>query len=422
MQRMYTYKYKISHCFQFGLLTKFLSNNVYLLPVVLLFLLSDDTYLLVRLNALSLFSTSVRQDLLTTFKRIMSNDAFAMLDWVIIETTGLADPAPVVQTLYMDAECQKRLRLDGVIAVVDAKHIPHHMSTLPSASTTSSAEHLANSTAKNENVPVIKVSGPVPVPISGWASASSPGAHGGLPEAVLQVSLADRILVNKTDLIDESELFRVQQLISSINPTAVQLPCQRSDVSLDNLLNIKAFDPAKNSALLSEEALREPTKPIFMIRTDKDGKIVTENKKKRKQPLNSKSREHVKEKEMQRDAAATISNSQEGNSYGVTTVSIITSDPLDLNRFNMWISSLMQSEGNNIYRMKGILQMKGYDQKFVAHGIHMIFDGQLTGSWAADQAQGLSVQSRIVFIGLKLNAVELEKQFLQCVFKTKETD
>jgi Ni2+-binding GTPase involved in maturation of urease and hydrogenase len=70
---------------------------------------------------------TVRSDLITTFHSLFQQDVFSNLDWIIIETTGLADPAPVIQSLYMDKECNLRMRLDSVITVVDAKHIQNHI-------------------------------------------------------------------------------------------------------------------------------------------------------------------------------------------------------------------------------------------------------------------------------------------------------
>jgi len=66
---------------------------------------------------------------LNTFQQLFANDAFARLDWVVIETTGLADPAPLIQSLYMDRGCSAMLRLDSVLAVVDSKHFHLHAST-----------------------------------------------------------------------------------------------------------------------------------------------------------------------------------------------------------------------------------------------------------------------------------------------------
>jgi molybdopterin-guanine dinucleotide biosynthesis protein len=70
---------------------------------------------------------TVRSDLIATFHSLFQQDLFSQLDWIVVETTGLADPAPVIQSLYMDKDCNMRMRLDSVITVVDAFHIQNHI-------------------------------------------------------------------------------------------------------------------------------------------------------------------------------------------------------------------------------------------------------------------------------------------------------
>lgn len=70
---------------------------------------------------------TVRGDLIATFHELFKSDSLSKIDWIVIETTGLADPAPVIQSLYMDMECAKCMRLDGVLTVVDCKHVLGHI-------------------------------------------------------------------------------------------------------------------------------------------------------------------------------------------------------------------------------------------------------------------------------------------------------
>merc|ERR1719199_1065168 len=104
---------------------------------------------------------TVRGDLVETLKKLAKK--CAKFDGVIIETTGLADPAPVAQTFFVDDDIQKMYKLDGICTVVDAKHIVQHL---------------------EEEKP-----------------------EGVENEAVEQIAFADRVLLNKTDLVpDEKEL------------------------------------------------------------------------------------------------------------------------------------------------------------------------------------------------------------------------
>lgn len=309
---------------------------------------------------------TVRSDLLKTFHKMFNNESFSRLDWVVIETTGLADPAPLIQSLFMDTECKSRLRMDSVITVVDSKHIHNHLSAKPTKKNTSS---------------------------SGAGTTSSSSAHGGVSEAVLQISFADRIILNKIDLVSPEDLTVLMKIIGGINANASMIACERSKVPVDELLNIRAFDPARNKALLqlSENNSVIRDQPI-LIQRDAQGKIL--------------------KKKVKVDFGESSANSTA--SKGIVTVSLTTTNPLDLYAFNKWISTLLQEKGGDIYRMKGILNMHGYDEQFVAHGIHMIFEGQKgPGKWG----EGVERRSKLVFIGLKLKSDDLEAQFMKCVHK-----
>jgi G3E family GTPase len=272
----------------------------------------------------------VRKDLLATFHRMFSHEAFAQLDWVVIETTGMADPAPLIQSLYMDPECQARLRLDSVLTVVDCKHLPVHLRTPP-------APKPAPEGAVDEGNPLSGLKSVFRItPASTAATDKSP-----LPEAVLQISFADRVLLNKTDLVSEAELGALVQSVQKINPTAKLIACQNSNVPLEELLNIRAFDPLQNKALVAEDsiaAMKEAT-PAGLIQVDADGKIL----KKTVQLGRGRN------KKLQLSAAGEKLRSK----HTVNTVSLVTEQPLDLDLFNEWISKLLADKGTDIYRMKG---------------------------------------------------------------------
>merc|ERR1712190_682119 len=110
------------------------------------------------------------------------------LDGVMIETTGLADPAPVAQTFFADDYIQQHFVLDGILTLVDAKHIIEHL---------------------DEEKP-----------------------EGVENEAVEQIAFADRILLNKTDLVDEKTLDEVEKRIRAINEPVPIKRTQQSCVDL----------------------------------------------------------------------------------------------------------------------------------------------------------------------------------------------
>eukprot|EP00913_Durusdinium_trenchii_P029117 g27300.t1 len=138
---------------------------------------------------------TVRGDLVVTLKKLYKKiDKF---DGVIIETTGLADPAPVAQTFFVDDDIQKMYKLDGICTVVDAKHILQHL---------------------EEEKP-----------------------EGVENESVEQVAFADRILLNKIDLVKSEELDGIEAKIKAINAEAPIFRCQNSAIDPKNLLNLDAF-------------------------------------------------------------------------------------------------------------------------------------------------------------------------------------
>merc|ERR1719266_1452321 len=139
---------------------------------------------------------TVRGDLVEALKRLYKR--VSQFNGIIIETTGLADPAPVVQTFFVDEDIKEMYSLDSVITVVDAKVI---------------LDRLAEE--KPEGVE---------------------------NESVEQVCFADKVLLNKTDLADEAKLKKIEGEIRKLNPTAPILRCLHSKVSPKDLLNIQAFE------------------------------------------------------------------------------------------------------------------------------------------------------------------------------------
>jgi G3E family GTPase len=95
----------------------------------------------------------------------------------------------------------------------------------------------------------------------------------------------------------------------------------------------------------------------------------------------------------------------------VGSIGLSDARALDPNKVNDWLSYLLQSRGADILRMKGVLNLKGENRRYVFHGVHMVFDGQLERPWSADAVR----RSRLVFIGRNLDRTELEAGFESCV-------
>eukprot|EP00933_Yihiella_yeosuensis_P060442 TRINITY_DN63204_c0_g1_i1.p1 TRINITY_DN63204_c0_g1~~TRINITY_DN63204_c0_g1_i1.p1 ORF type:complete len:484 (+),score=109.64 TRINITY_DN63204_c0_g1_i1:2-1453(+) len=257
---------------------------------------------------------TVRGDLIKGLKNILKKTSLdgVQLDGVIIETTGLADPAPVAQTFFADDFIQARMVLDGIITLIDAKHALQHL---------------------REEKP-----------------------EGVENEAVEQVAFADRILLNKTDLVDDKELAEVEAEIRKINSMVPIVRTQYSKIDFNEVIGIRGF---------SLDRVLEA-----------DAEFLSDDQ------------------DHQHDAT-------------VSSVGIECSGECDLERLNTWVSTLLKERGTDIFRTKGILAVKGCEQKFVFQGIHMIFGGQPQGDWKKDEKR----QNKLVFIGRNLNREELEAGF-----------
>src|SRR6516164_1858122 len=133
---------------------------------------------------------TVRGDLIRIIEGLMKRKG--RFDAIIVETTGLANPAPVAQTFFVDEDVQRAARLDAVVTVADAKWL---------------AERLRDA-----------------------------------PEAKNQIAFADVIIINKTDLVSQAELREVEARIRAINPYASLHRAKKCDVALADVLGRRAFD------------------------------------------------------------------------------------------------------------------------------------------------------------------------------------
>jgi G3E family GTPase len=93
------------------------------------------------------------------------------------------------------------------------------------------------------------------------------------------------------------------------------------------------------------------------------------------------------------------------------SISLKAQAPLDADKFFPWVQTLVQEEGQNILRCKGILSFKGDPKRFVFQGVHMILDGDHQREWKDGEAR----TSRIVFIGRKIPEEKIRAGFESCV-------
>ena len=257
---------------------------------------------------------TVRGDLVVALKKLYKQ--INKFNGLIIETTGLADPAPVAQTFFVDDDIQRMYKLDSIITVVDTKTILEHI---------------------HETKP-----------------------DGVENESVEQVAFADKIILNKIDLApDDAYLDQIEKELRAINPIAPFLRTKHSEIEPKELLNIGAFDLQR---VLDFD-------PEFL---DEDA-------------------------EHQHDTS-------------VTSISCKLDDEVNNEMLSRWIQRLITEDGANLYRYKGVMAVKGIDQKFVFQGVGMLFSGSFQGMWKPAEKR----ESRFVFIGKNLDTEFLKIGFEAC--------
>lgn len=377
---------------------------------------------------------TVRGDLIRILGNLMKRrDKF---DRILVETTGMADPGPVAQTFFVDEDMQSQFALDGIITLVDAKHV---------------ALHLEDS-----------------------------------EECQQQVAFADVLILNKTDLVSPQELAQLEERIRGMNAMARLFRSVNANVPLKEVLDVGGFDldralkerptflepeypfewlgcyelkegeyhlelgegpdpsmevtvlPAQQGAELlmrsAEQAMRlfaEDTTPVepggtltaeprhwelrlpgsgvrtFTLRVPRSGLYALAT-----QHLPSEFSLALRDSKGKELAPTEQREFNAGHTHDetVTSVGIHLEGALDENKVNKWMARLLQERGTDLFRMKGILNIAGNDNRFVFQGVHMLLDGREDRPWAnAPRA------SDLVFIGRNLDREALTEGFRSCL-------
>jgi len=377
---------------------------------------------------------TVRGDLIRILGNLMKRrDRF---DRILIETTGLADPGPVAQTFFVDDEMRESMSLDGVVTLVDARHLALHLDSSD--------------------------------------------------EARAQIAFADVILLNKVDLVTSDELDALEARLRGMNGIArirrvhmAQTPM--SDVlelggfDLERALAVKptflepeypfewaaAFDLPAGSAVLRLDDGPDPQMSVVVVAAPAvsgdlidataervfasfsgpgqvvppggaisvDGSLaivdlLRPGEKTFEVRVPTAGRyvmltEHLPEEfdlrletadgsrlvpSLERRYAAAHSHDDT-----VGSVAVEFGGALDGEKVNAWLSRLLQTQGKDIYRMKGFIDVAGSEERFVFQGVHMLFDGQAGGAWGAGPRT-----NRMVFIGRNLDRDALVKGLRAC--------
>ena len=306
---------------------------------------------------------TVRGDLIRIIEGLMKRKG--KFDAIIVETTGLADPAPVAQTFFVDQEIQDAARLDAVVTVADAKFLAARLKDAP--------------------------------------------------EAKNQIAFADVVIINKADLVTEAELQEVEARIRGINPYATLHRAVKCNVPLEAVLGRNAFDLDR---ILEIE-------PAFL----KAGAHDHDHDHDHDHHGHDHHDHHGHDQHVHGADCAPDCGHDHGHEghaghvhgdhlktiHDAEIQSLSIRHPGDVNPelFMPWINKIVQDMGPDILRSKGILSFPGEPKRFVFQGVHMILDGDLQREWR----DGETRESKLVFIGRKLKQDELRRGFAACVIK-----
>jgi len=311
---------------------------------------------------------TVRGDLIRVVQKLLRHkDRF---DGIIIETTGVADPVPVVQTFFMDEDIRAKAFPDAVITVVDAKHLPLRLSD-----------------------------------------------KGTVKEAEDQIAFADIILLNKVDLVTERELDDVENTIRAINPAAIIYRTERAAIEIDKLLNRGAFDLQRaldNDPHFLDADEGEHDDEDHVCGEECEHHHHDEEGRHHHHHENANVHEHDIEHGHNHNDHHHDDEDEHGrhhHHHEITMESVsLREGELDPAKFFPWIQNIAQTQGPDILRLKGIIAFANDDERYVVQGVHMILEGDHQRPWK----DGEKRESRLVFIGRKLNPDALEKGFAAC--------
>ena len=377
---------------------------------------------------------TVRGDLIRILGNLMKRrDRF---DRILVETTGMADPGPVAQTFFVDDEVRDLFRLDGIITLVDARHV---------------ALHLEDS-----------------------------------EECAQQIAFADVLVLNKLDLVTPEEAERIEARVRSMNGMARVLRSTNAQVPLEQVLDVGGFDLER--ALERKPTFLEPEYPfewagtyelpegaftlelgegpdpamdVLLVESEAEddrfergaeaalrlherepravapgqalaparsfARLALDGAGRKSFPLRAPRpgrytlfTQHLPAEFSLRllgpggapldPLAQRTFAAEHTHDDTVSSVGIHLEGAVDEEKLNGWLGQLLREKGAELFRMKGILHMKGRDRRFVFQGVHMLFDGREDRPWGdAPRA------SDLVFIGRNLDRSELQQGFSRCL-------
>jgi G3E family GTPase len=262
--------------------------------------LSADEEIFELTNGCVCCVATARADLLRILDKLLARRE--KYDHILVETSGAADPTPVAQTFFASEKLMRETALDAIVTLVDAKHAAAHL------------DH----------------------------------------HAVDQIVIADRIILNKVDLVGEAELGELEAQVRRLNATAPILRSSHARVALESILGIGAFSAQRGElALEVHDQAHDP--------------------------------------ELESEA-------------------FIFQPPFRRDAFEAWLRQLLDEKGEDIYRLKGIVAFANEPRRYVLQAVHRIRDLKPADAWGEEPRV-----SKLVFIGRALDRAALDAGLSGCL-------
>jgi G3E family GTPase len=307
--------------------------------------LASDEEIFQIVNGCICCTVDVRNDLVKTLQMLLARPE--PFDHILVETSGLADPTPVAATFFMDNEVARKVVLDGVVTLVDALHVQPHLDD--------------PALAEHDN------------------------------QAVQQIVVADRVLLNKADLVDAAGLQQIERRIRALNSTAPILRTVQARVDLGQILGLQSY-ACDALAMTDPHFLGDAPGP--------DGAHVCDA-----HCEHDHAHDHADQ-----HAVHFAAVQPHAHDPSVGSVSFVFEQAFGAQRLQRALGELLATAGDDIYRVKGIVQVQGDDRRHVVQGVHRLLEFKPSMPW-----WDVAPTSKLVFIGRQLQRDALEARLQACL-------
>ena len=204
-------------------------------------------------------------------------------------------------------------------------------------------------------------------------------------EAVEQIAFADQIVLNKTELVPIDELQNIEARLRKLNPLAPIHLAQRANVALDKVLGRGGFDLDRIVSLESD--FLDPDHNFEVGHVHDEHCVHNHN-----------AHDHVHDSD-------------------IVSISLVSHSPMDRSRISAWLTQLVTTQGQDILRAKGIIDLRDEPRRLVFQAVHMLLEGDLQKTWKPDEQR----HSRLVLIGRHLDKAALQAGLDACIASTQNS-